>query len=105
MDYDYSKRGYLLPPGCKDLADLLKPKVAVSLKPKATTSSASEITAPPADQLIEGQISVRDLAAVLELKPFQVIADLMGLGVFATVNQEISRDLATQVARKHGYDL
>lgn len=26
MDYDYSKRGYLLPDGCKDLIDVIQPK-------------------------------------------------------------------------------
>lgn len=26
MDYDYSKRGFLLPDGCKDLIDLIQPK-------------------------------------------------------------------------------
>ena len=26
MDYDYSKRGYLLPEGCKDLIDVIQPK-------------------------------------------------------------------------------
>lgn len=26
MDYDYSKRGYLLPDGCKDLIDVFRPK-------------------------------------------------------------------------------
>jgi HSP20 family molecular chaperone IbpA len=26
VDYDYSKRGYLLPDGCKDLFDVIQPK-------------------------------------------------------------------------------
>ena len=30
MDYNYSKRGYLLPGGCKDLVDVIQPKTAIT---------------------------------------------------------------------------
>jgi hypothetical protein len=30
MDYDYSKRGHLLPEGCKDLGDVIQPKTAIT---------------------------------------------------------------------------
>ena len=30
MDYDYGKRTYLLPEGCKDLAEVIQPKTAVT---------------------------------------------------------------------------
>ena len=30
MNYDYSKRGYLLPEGCKDLVDVIRPKTAIT---------------------------------------------------------------------------
>lgn len=30
MDYDYSKRGYLLPDGCKDLIDFIQPNTAIT---------------------------------------------------------------------------
>jgi HSP20 family molecular chaperone IbpA len=30
VDYDYSKRGYLLPDGCKDLIDVIQPKKDVN---------------------------------------------------------------------------
>jgi HSP20 family molecular chaperone IbpA len=30
MDYDYSKRSYLLPEGCKDLVDVIQPKTAIT---------------------------------------------------------------------------
>ena len=36
----------------------------------------------------EGRV-VRDLAEQLKQKPFKIIADLMQVGVFATVNQAI----------------
>jgi HSP20 family molecular chaperone IbpA len=29
VEYDYSKRGYLLPDGCKDLIDVIQPKMHI----------------------------------------------------------------------------
>ncbi|MBT5707946.1 MAG: translation initiation factor IF-2, partial [Verrucomicrobia bacterium] len=48
-------------------------------------------------------INVRDLAQVLNRKPFQLIADLMELNVFATVNQAIEEFIAKQICAKHGF--
>ncbi len=47
-------------------------------------------------------ITVRDLAEKLGLKPFQLIADLMGIGVFATVTQTVDETAAIKVCAKHG---
>jgi translation initiation factor IF-2 len=48
-------------------------------------------------------IIIRDLAQLIKRKPFQLIADLMELNVFATVNQAIDEPVAKQVCAKHGY--
>src|SRR6202453_1564416 len=40
---------------------------------------------------------VRDLADELNRKPFQIIADLMEVGVFANVNQSIEEDVAHRI--------
>ena len=48
-------------------------------------------------------IMVRELAAELNRKPFQLIADLMQLGVFANVNQAIDEPTAKQLCAKHGF--
>ena len=48
-------------------------------------------------------IIIRDLAQLIERKPFQLIADLMELNVFATVNQAIEEPVAKQVCAKHGF--
>jgi translation initiation factor IF-2 len=48
-------------------------------------------------------IVVRDLAEQLKRKPFQLIADLMELGVFATVNQAIDEPIAQRLCAKHGF--
>lgn len=51
---------------------------------------------------IKPPIVVKDLAAQMELKPFQLIADLMELNIFASINQVIEPDVAAKVCEKHG---
>lgn len=64
-------------------------------KPKYTASpDAPLLTMKP-------PIMVRTLAEELKLKPFQLISDLMQLGVFANVSQSIDEDIAIQVCAKH----
>jgi translation initiation factor IF-2 len=48
-------------------------------------------------------IIVRDLAEKINRKPFQLIADLMALGVFANVNQAIDEPIAEQLCAKNGF--
>ncbi|MEO7300771.1 MAG: translation initiation factor IF-2, partial [Verrucomicrobiota bacterium] len=48
-------------------------------------------------------VVVRELAEQLNRKPFQLIADLMGLGVFATVNQSIDEEVAQKICAKYGF--
>jgi len=50
-------------------------------------------------------IFVRELAERMRIKPFQLIADLIGFGVFATVNQTIDEAVAVKAAAKHGFKL
>ncbi len=46
---------------------------------------------------------VRDLASALGLKPFRLIADLMQLKLFKTVDDTVDFETASLIARKHGY--
>ena len=48
-------------------------------------------------------IIVRDLADQLKRKPFQIIADLMEVGVFANVNQSIDEDVAQKICAKYNF--
>jgi len=48
-------------------------------------------------------IIVRDLAEQIKRKPFQLIADLMELGVFATVNQSVEPEVAQRLCAKYGF--
>jgi translation initiation factor IF-2 len=52
---------------------------------------------------IKPPIIVRDLAEQLERKPFQIIADLMKVGVFANVNQSIEEDVAQRICATYGF--
>jgi translation initiation factor IF-2 len=48
-------------------------------------------------------IAIRDLAERLKRKPFQLIADLMELNVFANVNQSIEEPVAQRLCAKYGF--
>ena len=68
------------------------PRLSLSTEPLPITRS---ITIP------EG-ISVKDLAEKLEIRAKDLIARLLARGVFATVNQTLDSDLATEMARHFG---
>ena len=73
-------------------------------KPAAKTEAAKPTL--PADApviTIKPPIVVRELAEQLKQKPFKIIADLMQLGVFATVNQSIEEPVAQKVCFNYGY--
>jgi translation initiation factor IF-2 len=74
-------------------------------QPKPAAPQAPKFIAPTTGELIiiKPPIVVRELATQLKQKPFKVIADLMGLGVFATVNQAIDEKIAQQLCAKYGF--
>ncbi len=94
MDNDYQKRGYLLPEGCKDLIDALK---------LAGTSASAASLASSGELVVAGPMSIQELATVLKKRPFEIIADLMGFGVFVTVNQRVAFDSIARLLRKYGW--
>ncbi|CAN5436114.1 hypothetical protein BH23VER1_BH23VER1_10140 [soil metagenome] len=90
-DYDYMKRGYLLPDGCKDLVDALK------LKDAEGTGGASK-----GELYVRESMTVRELALSLRTKPYQLISDLLEMDVFACPDKNLDFDTIVQVARKYG---
>ncbi|MBM3884004.1 MAG: translation initiation factor IF-2, partial [Verrucomicrobia bacterium] len=64
--------------------------------PTLPVPTGEEITLKP-------PIVVRDLAEQLKKKPFQLIADLMEAGVFATVNQSIEPEIAQRLCAKYNF--
>jgi translation initiation factor IF-2 len=74
--------------------------------PAGPAAKGAEKFVPPATgQLItlKPPVIVRDLAEQLKRKPFQLIADLMELGVFANVNQPIEEDVARRICAKYNF--
>jgi translation initiation factor IF-2 len=74
-----------------------QPKPSASAQPKFIAPTTGEVI------IIKPPIVVRELAAQLKQKPFKIIADLMGLNVFATVNQAIDEKIAQQLCAKYGF--
>jgi len=70
-------------------------RTATPPKPQLSVDAPSIQLRPP--------IIVRELAEKMGRKPFQVIADLMQMGVFATVTQTIDSEVAVKVCAKHGF--
>lgn len=71
--------------------------------------AAAEIVAPETEAAahkvihLKPPIIVKDLAAALGMKTFQVIADLMELNIFASINQSVEPEVAAKVCEKHGF--
>jgi len=51
---------------------------------------------------LKTSISPKDLAPLLDLKPFQIIKDLMGMQIFANINQPLELDVVAKVCDLHG---
>jgi hypothetical protein len=164
MELENMNRGYLLPPGCKDLIDALtlnsmqqspfnkghlaklvalkaklspqeftdfyqealkhfkphfikcKPQLPNASKPVEPPPFVAEIVTwtsskgfsaelPPitGEIVIRSETSVAKLAALLALKPFQVVADVLELGIFVSAEDSLGFEIISKVARKHGF--
>ena len=106
------RRGYLLPEGCKDIIDVLnmkeQQKFALSSLPAqfVPPKSIPKPTLLPAikgELIIKTPVSVKDLAEQLGQMPFKIIADLMGIGIFASVSQHIAFETVCIIARQYGF--
>src|SRR6476469_1753013 len=111
-----TKRAAILPPISRlrnqpPPGPLIAPPPAPAVEPPGVeaaepTAAAEPTTEPEAEQKIihiKPPIIVKELASQLELKPHQLIAELMALNIFANINQTIEPDIATQICQKHGF--
>lgn len=53
--------------------------------------------------IMKPPIAIRELADKMNRRAFQIIADLMGMGVFVTVNQTIDAEVAQRLCAKNGF--
>ena len=79
-------------------------------QPKEAPVEAEEppATGPDAGKKVihlKTSITVKDLAPLIGIKPFQVIADLMALQIFANINQTLELDTVAKLCDKHGFVL
>ncbi|MBQ9758943.1 MAG: translation initiation factor IF-2 [Opitutales bacterium] len=54
---------------------------------------------------LRAPVVVRDLATALDIRPFRIISELMSMGIFASLNQDIKDEVAVKIADNHGIDL
>ena len=54
---------------------------------------------------VSSMVTVRELAEKMEVKPNDVIKKLMGLGIFATINQRLEQEAAGIIANDYGWEL
>jgi translation initiation factor IF-2 len=79
-----------------DIAPVAAPSPVVSTPTESESDDPKLI-------VIKPPILVPDLAARLGLKPFNVMADLIKLGVFPAPNQPLEPDIAAKVCEIHGF--
>ncbi|QHI68216.1 translation initiation factor IF-2 [Tichowtungia aerotolerans] len=51
------------------------------------------------------QVAVKELAEKMDMKPNQLIAELMRMNIFASINQDIDIKVAIQIGEKHGFTI
>ena len=86
-----------------------KPLPAKSPPPLAPPSAASGATVTLQGDVkiihFKPPVVVRDFATILGLRPFQLISELMQMGIFASITQSLEEGVATKIAEKHGFVL
>ena len=79
---------------------------AVSANSTAPSSAASVTVTQVGDvKLISMKppVIVRDFATALGMRPFQLISELMQMGIFAAITQSLDEVVAAKLAEKHGF--
>src|SRR5678816_1692923 len=92
---DNAERGYLLPPGCKDLLDAIKHEEATRPEPVLYPPITRKVTLP-------NVVAVRFLVEVSGQEP-EVVTGLMNkLHIFVDVNRSVDFGSAQRVLRHFG---
>ncbi|MBI5744677.1 MAG: translation initiation factor IF-2 [Elusimicrobia bacterium] len=89
----------VLKPALKPAAPAAKPAA-----PAAQPAAAGEKAALPKLK-VSTNVIVRELAEKLGVKTTDLIKKLMGMGVFATINQRLQEDAAQLIAADYGFEL
>ena len=89
-----AKSAAVVQPPPEPVAPAEPPVEAVPEQPESTEASKKVIH-------LKTSITVKELAPLLSIKPFQVIADLMSLQIFANINQTLELDTVAKLCEKH----
>jgi hypothetical protein len=92
---NYSKRDYLLPEGCKDLADAIKREEESVLPPVPDPPIVKHVTLP-------AKVSVGYLAEVTGQELARIIDELVGMKLFLGMYRSIDFQDASKLLRKYG---
>jgi len=78
---------------------------AQAAKPADTAANAAATPAAPAQKVIKilGQPTIKELAEKMDFKINDFIKKLMGMGIFATINQRLDHDMVQLVANECGF--
>jgi translation initiation factor IF-2 len=80
-------------------ADVAEEPVEIEEAPAVEEKSADDMLI----ELKKPKVIVKDFALMMDMKPNQVIAELMKMNIFASINAEIDLKIAKEIGAKHGY--
>jgi len=90
-------------------APATKPPKETAAKPAAKPKAKAKVAEPPAATpegektiVVQGPIVVKDFAEKLNIKPNQLISELMGMNILASLNERVDIVAAKKIAEKHG---
>lgn len=84
----------------------------ITVESTAPSTAPAELDSPLPEEVPEGTrkvihvkppIIIKELAALMGIKGFQLIHDLMEVNIFASINQTIEPDVAAKICEKHGF--
>ena len=99
-----SPKGSILPPISRIQSEKARPKAQPEPAPEEDHDALPDGVSREGNIIhIKPPIIVRDLAAALDVKPFQLIHDLMEMNIFAAINHSVERDVASKLCEQHGF--
>ena len=89
-------------------AEEVKAKAEAEAKAKAEAEAKAAAEKEAEEEIKElifpkPQVAVKELAEKMDMKPNQLIAELMRMNIFASINQNIDIKVAIQIGKKHGF--
>ena len=81
-------------------------EIAAPVEPAAPEPEPEPVEEPKSDEKvihIKPPIVVKELAAQLGLKPFQLISELMEMNIFAAINHTLDPEIASNLCKRHGF--